>query len=112
MNRDCTSPGCDRQSVRPEPYEALCSKHYLELVRVFAPRRKKMATTKKLYRIPHRWDYHQAGGYIVLASSAASAVKKAKAKHTGTAWRADQEPEWDKIEELGDDVYIESGCDC
>lgn len=65
----------------------------------------------KLYRIPEPWDYHEQGGYVIMAESKREAVAKLK------KWAKENRdypdgPEYSKVELIKGDIYEESGCDC
>ena len=64
----------------------------------------------KMWHIPDPWDYHQYGGYIVMASTKEAAIniaKKNEAPHYGG-----RVPDYDDISEVEGKVYVLSGCDC
>ncbi len=66
----------------------------------------------KMWRIPDPWDYHEFGGYIILAETAEEAVEKVKASlGEDRIYGPSTSPNFEKVKELGD-IYIESGCDC
>lgn len=61
----------------------------------------------RMYLIPHPYDYHAQGAYIVLAKSRKDALKKLEAKKL-----VDSDTKIDEIEAIKGDIYEDGGCDC
>lgn len=64
----------------------------------------------RLWLIPHPWDYHEHGAYVVMAETAEEATAKVQAIPKGHAYAASK-IEYDKIKELPDGIYADGGCD-
>ena len=64
----------------------------------------------KLFRIPDRWDFHECGGYVIMAQSPEQA-KSFLREHLGEdADSEDLTIDWEEIEEIQGNVYVEYGC--
>lgn len=61
----------------------------------------------KLYYVPHPYDYHQSGAYVIMAENKREALKKLKASTL-----IDEHTKIDDIEALKEDIYVDGGCDC
>lgn len=77
----------------------------------------------KMWVVPDPMDYHRQGAYVVMAETADEArviveghrqkdyENRAKGM-TFDQYTGGRSPEWDRIEAVEGNVYINMGCDC
>lgn len=66
----------------------------------------------KMFHIPDPWDYHESGGYVVMASTKEAAIKKVKKLVPENSYYKGSRVQYDKITEVEGGVFTTSGCDC